>query len=84
MLFTLFLLCFLSFPKDVRRAKELEKLIGEDHRFEILGDVMFGVIPFRCKVTSGIFQVILQFQGVYMLQCSPTNNSIQLWKGSLK
>ncbi|KAI8741889.1 aromatic-L-amino-acid decarboxylase-like isoform X1 [Biomphalaria glabrata] len=35
--------------EDVRRAKELEKLIGEDHRFEILGDVMFGVVPFRCK-----------------------------------
>ncbi|CAG5122406.1 unnamed protein product [Candidula unifasciata] len=35
--------------EDVRRAKELEKLIGEDHRFEIMGDVMFGVIAFRCK-----------------------------------
>ncbi|GFN81110.1 Aromatic amino acid decarboxylase [Plakobranchus ocellatus] len=35
--------------EDVRRAKELEKLIGEDHRFEIMGDVMFGVVAFRCK-----------------------------------
>ncbi|CAL1537805.1 unnamed protein product [Lymnaea stagnalis] len=35
--------------EDVRRAKELEKLIAEDHRFEVLGDVMFGIVPFRCK-----------------------------------
>lgn len=34
---------------DVRRAKELERLICDDYRFEILGDVMFGIVPFRCK-----------------------------------
>ena len=34
---------------DVRRAKELELLIAEDHRFETMGDTLFGIVPFRCK-----------------------------------
>ncbi|XP_012936593.1 aromatic-L-amino-acid decarboxylase [Aplysia californica] len=35
--------------EEVRRAKELEKMIAEDHRFETMGDVMFGLVAFRCK-----------------------------------
>jgi glutamate/tyrosine decarboxylase-like PLP-dependent enzyme len=37
--------------KHVDLAKEFEKLINQDERFEIIGEVTMGLVCFRLKVS---------------------------------
>lgn len=68
--------------EDVRRAKELEKLIGEDHRFEIMGDVMFGIVAFRCKRPDNNeinYQILKQINKSAVIKMTGARVGFKFW-----